>query len=61
MGKRESSRMSDVDQRALQNAAASSAMEGLPLEEKHFEIIQNILEGKITLQDYLQSLKEKYQ
>ena len=53
--------MSVVEQRALQNAAASSAMEGLPLEQQHFEIIQNILEGKLSLQEYLQSLKKQYQ
>ena len=53
--------MSVVEQRALQNAAASSAMEGLPLEQQHFEVIQNILEGKLTLQEYLQSLKQQYQ
>ena len=53
--------MSVVEQRALQNAAASSAMEGLPLEQQHFEVIQNILEGKLTLQEYLQSLKKQYQ
>ena len=49
--------MSNAEQRALQNAAASSAMEGLPLEKHHFEVIQNILEEKMSLQDYLQSLK----
>ena len=53
--------MSNAEQRALQNAAASSAMEGLPLEKYHFEVIQNILEGKLSLQDYLQSLKNQYQ
>ena len=53
--------MSIVEQRALQNAAASSAMEGLPLEQQHFEVIQNILEGKLTLQEYLLSLKQQYQ
>jgi len=53
--------MSVTEQRALQNAAASSAMEGLPLEKRHFEIIQNILDGKLTLQEYLESLKKQYQ
>lgn len=53
--------MSNAEQRALQNAVASSAMEGLPLEKHHFEVIQNILEGKLSLQDYLQSLKNQYQ
>ena len=53
--------MSNVEQCALQNAATSSAMEGLPLEKHHFEVIQNILEEKLSLQDYLQSLKKQYQ
>lgn len=53
--------MGVVEQRTLQNAAASSAMEGLPLDQQHFEIIQNILEGKLSLQEYLQALKEQYQ
>ena len=51
--------MDVIVQRALQNAAASSAMEGLPLEKRHLEIIQNILAGKLTLEEYLQSLREK--
>ena len=52
--------MTVTEQRALQNAAASSAMEGLPLEQKHIEIIHNILEGKMSLQDYLLSMQEQY-
>ena len=53
--------MSNAEQRVLQNAAASSTTEGLPLDKQHFEVIQNILEGKLSLQDYLQSLKNQYQ
>lgn len=53
--------MSNAEYIALQNAAAYSAMEGLPLEQRHFEIIQNILDGKLTLQEYLESLKKQYQ
>lgn len=48
--------MSGLDLRALNNAAASSAMEGLPLDEKDILLIANILEGKDSLQNYLQSL-----
>lgn len=51
--------MDIIEQRVLQNAAASSAMEGLPLEQRHLEIIQNILAGKLTLEEYLQSLRTK--
>lgn len=51
--------MSDVALQALHNAAASSEMEGLPLQQKHFETIQNILDGKMTLQDFFRTLQEK--
>lgn len=53
--------MSSAQWSALQNAAASSAMEGLPLERSHMEIIQSILDGKLSLQDYFRSLQERYQ
>ena len=44
--------MSAIDFQALQNAASSSAMEGLPLTWKDMDAIQSILEGKTTLQDF---------
>lgn len=44
--------MSAIDFQALQNAASSSAMEGLPLTRKDMDAIQSILEGKSTLQDF---------
>lgn len=50
--------MSGLELRALNNAAASSAMEGLPLDEKDLLLITNILEGKDSLQDFLQSLRQ---
>ena len=53
--------MSSAQWSDLQNAAASSAMEGLPLERSHMEIIQSILDGKLSLQDYFCSLQERYQ
>lgn len=48
--------MSGLELRALNNAAASSAMEGLPLDEKDLLLITNILEGNDSLQNYLQTL-----
>lgn len=51
--------MSGTALQALHNAAASSEMEGLPLQAEHLEIIQNILAGKITLQDFFRTLQEK--
>ena len=48
--------MDDVTRQALDNAAASSAIEGLPLSESDFKIIEDIMEGRTTLQDYLKQL-----
>lgn len=49
--------MSELEIKALRNAAASSAMEGLPLNDRDLAVIQGILDGRINLQDFLQSLK----
>lgn len=46
---------------ALSNAAASSAMEGLPLDAEHMQIAERILDGMMTLEEYLQSLVNAYQ
>lgn len=51
--------MNDLAVQALRNAAASSAMEGLPLEPRHMDMIHDILNGKITLQDYFKQLQEQ--
>ena len=45
--------MSSSEWKTLRNAAASSQMENLPYEQRHFETIREILDGKRTLQDYL--------
>ena len=42
--------------KALGNAAASSAMEGLPLNQEDRLIIQKILDGVMSLQEFLESL-----
>ena len=52
--------MQSSTQQALRNAAASSAMEGLPLQPKDYDIIQEILDGKTSLQAYLKQLQEQY-
>ena len=52
--------MSALETRALQNAAASSRMENLPYEQRHYDTIRNILEGRQTLQEYLQEMKDKF-
>ena len=49
--------MSEKTMRALLNAAASSAMEGLPLDDEKLSIIEKILNGEMTLQDYFESVK----
>ena len=46
---------------ALSSAAASSAMEGLPLDQEHLQIAERILDGMMTLEEYLQSLAKAYQ
>jgi hypothetical protein len=48
--------MSEAMLKAIQNAAASSAMEGMPLDERDFEMIRSILEGEISLQDYMMQI-----
>lgn len=50
--------MSETTLKALKNAAASSAMEGLPLSDNDISTITNILDGKLSLSDFLQSLKQ---
>ena len=52
--------MSANEIRALRNASASSAMEGLPLSEENIETVQRMLNGEQTLQDYFRDLKERY-
>lgn len=49
--------MSELEIKALKNAAASSAMEGLPLNDGDLAVIKSILDGRINLQDFFQSLK----
>lgn len=51
--------MSEITLRALLNAAASSAMEGLPLDDEKLGIIEKILDGEMTLQDYFESVKSR--
>ena len=53
--------MNDTMAQALHNAAASSAMEGLPLEPRHMDVIQDILDGKMTLQEFFQQLQKHEQ
>lgn len=52
--------MTENTRQALQNAAASSAMEGLALTDAQMETVTAILEGRLSLTDYLQALKERY-
>ncbi len=44
--------MSEKMKTALMSAAASSAMEGVPLDSEMLSAVELILEGKMTLQDY---------
>ena len=49
--------MSEEMIRALRNAAASSAIEGLPLSEEDMATVRQILSGEMSLADYLQQMK----
>ena len=53
--------MSEAEARALKNAAASSAMEGLPLNDSELNIVTNIIEGKMTLQEFLLTVKAQHE
>lgn len=52
--------MTATELQAMQNAAASSAMEGLPYEQRHIDMIKRILAGKLTVAEYLAQIKEQY-
>ena len=52
--------MSEKTLRALLSAAASSAMEGLPLDEEKLGVVERILNGEMTLQEYFDSVKLQY-
>ena len=53
--------MNPATARALGNAAASSAMEGLPLEQADIEVVKKILDGEMSLQDFIQTLTKQDQ
>ncbi len=50
--------MSTEQLQALQNAASSSAMEGLALNQEQLELVKAILEGRLSLGEYLSSARE---
>lgn len=49
--------MSESVIKALDNAAASSAMEGLWLNQEHRRIVEAVLKGEQTLDDVLNRLR----
>ncbi len=53
--------MDESTRRALKNAAASSAMEGLPLDREDLRIVRELLEGKRELREYLKQLRKQEQ
>lgn len=53
--------MSEKMFKALLSAAASSAMEGMPLDEDKLNVAEKIISGEITLQDYFESIQLMYQ
>ena len=51
--------VSTSEWKTLRNAATSSRMENLPYEQRHFETIREIPDGKRSLQDYLREYFDK--
>lgn len=49
--------MSETSMKNLRSVAASSAMEGLPLTQEHIDIITQIMDGKLTVQEYISSFQ----
>lgn len=52
--------MSEKAKRALLSAAASSAMEGIPVSSENMKIIESIMNGEMTLQEYIDSARAMY-
>lgn len=52
--------MSAEQLQALQNAAFSSAMEGLALNQEQLALVQALLDGRLSLRDYLSSVRAAY-
>lgn len=46
---------------ALASAAASSAMEGIPLSAQDLSVVKQILEDSLTLTDYFATIQRKHQ
>lgn len=51
--------MTEAELRAIREAAASSAMEGLPLTEEDISTVISLYKGELSLEDYVQKVKEK--
>ena len=51
--------MSETAFEALLSAAASSAMEGLPLDAEKMAVIRKIMNGELTLQAYFASVQQQ--
>lgn len=49
--------MTDRERFDLRNAEASLAMEGLALNAEQREIVERIVDGRLTLEDYFQTLR----
>lgn len=53
--------MNEEARQAMLDAAASSAMEGLPLSQQDMEIVEQIYTGRMTLADFIQSVQLRAQ
>jgi hypothetical protein len=52
--------MNETTVQNLRSVAASSAMEGLPLKQKQVEDVTQLMDGKITITEYIAMLKKRY-
>ena len=51
--------MTKEQEKALEFAKINSAMEGLPLTNEDIHIVVSILEGKMTMETFINSLQKK--
>ena len=52
--------MTEQKERALRDAVASSAMEGIVMSEELIQIVRDLADHKLTVQEYLRRLRQKY-
>jgi hypothetical protein len=51
--------MNETTTQNLRSVAASSAMEGLPLNQKQVENLMQLMDGKLSITEYITMLKQQ--